>query len=556
MATILIVEDLAADRKLLTATLRTRGHEVVEATEPEEALATLEQIAPDVVISDIVMPTFSGHEFVRRMREIPAVSAIPVIFYTALYHEQEARSLAHQCGVFDILTKPSPSQVILATVDAALRSTDARTAGRQDDSIAARARGGPGRSSLAGIDRFEAEKERMKAVLEIAEQIVAQRDASALLQRVCAGARRLTLADQAIVGLVTETGAGEMAHTSGFDDATSSRMTLPPADGPLLTAVVRERRPVRARDPRGRPEALGLPADHPAVSSLLSVPIASSSHVYGWLDLRNKLGTDEFTEEDERAAVSLGAHAGIGYENARLFDHLHQRVSGLERELELRSVRIREEERAHLSRTLHDQTMQVLGSLKMDLYWLAARLQLMTGPSWKDATEKLDGILQRLDGTIASVRTLAGELRPALLDRLGLLAAIEGQVAVFRRQSGIRCRVNARIDRIDVDANDAVWVVKIVQEALANVLHHAEATRVTITVSKAAESLTVTIVDNGRGISERDLASEGSFGLIGMRERSALLGGHLAVRRRKPRGTVVKLTMPLPSAQRPSDSRR
>ena len=99
MATILIIEDRPIDRKLLTAILRTRGHEIVEASDGKEALDTLAEISPDLVISDILMPTVDGYEFVRRMRETPALAATPVIFYTAAYHEREARALAHQCGV-------------------------------------------------------------------------------------------------------------------------------------------------------------------------------------------------------------------------------------------------------------------------------------------------------------------------------------------------------------------------------------------------------------------------------------------------------------------------
>jgi CheY-like chemotaxis protein len=97
MATILIIEDRPLDRQLLTAVLRTRGHQIMEATDGQEALDTLPQIVPDVVISDILMPTADGCEFVRRMREIPALATTPVIFRAATYHEQEARALAHQC---------------------------------------------------------------------------------------------------------------------------------------------------------------------------------------------------------------------------------------------------------------------------------------------------------------------------------------------------------------------------------------------------------------------------------------------------------------------------
>jgi len=551
MATILIVENRPVDRRLLTGALRTRGHDIVETSDGHEALETLAHISPDVVISDVLMPTVDGQEFVRRMREIPKLAATPVIFYAPAYHEREARALAHQGIAIDVLTKPSPPQVIVATVDAAL-APKPRTQGSPLEAYVDREDVRLVRSRLAIVDRLEAEKERLKAILEVSEQIAAQRDPLALLNIACTEGRHATLAQHAIIGLLSEEGsARETLFTSGLDAAAKVSMKPPSVGGDLLSAVVRERRPVRTRNPDGRPEALGLPADHPAVSSILSVPIASASRVYGWLCLRNKLGTEEFTDVDERVAVTLGAHAGIAYENAHLINNLHRRIATLEGELKQTSDRVREEERAQLSRTLHDQLGQLLAGMKIDLHGLAAQVSAGKVPSRDDATGKIDSVLQRLDETIEFVRTTAGDLRPAVLDELGLIAAIEWQAGEFERRSGIRCRVDSRIDEIDLDQHRATAVFRIVQEALINVLRHAEATHATVTVRRLTRFLTVSIADDGRGISDRDLADGSSLGLAGMRERAMLLGGRLDVHRGNPSGTVVRLTVPLTSTRAP-----
>jgi signal transduction histidine kinase len=402
----------------------------------------------------------------------------------------------------------------------------------------------------ARIDRFEAEKERTRAILEVAAQIAAERDPLALLKTRCAEARHVTLAQHAVVGLLAEDGStSELVCTSGLDAATTVGLKPPPVGGALLTAVVGERRPVRTRNPEGRPEAPGFPADRPMVSSSLSVPIASSSRVYGWLSLRNKLGTDEFTEVDERVAATLGAHAGIAYENARLFDDLNRRVTTLEQELRRASARAREEERPQLSRTLHDHMGQVLTSLKIDV-----QLPPVTGPSRNDITDRIESILRRLDETIESIRTMASDLRPTVLDKLGLVAAIEWQAEECERRSGVRCRVASRIDEINLEPRRATLVFKIVQEALTNVLQYAHATRATVTVRQSVKALTVSVADNGRGISDRDRTHRGSLGLIGMRERAALVGGPLVVRRRIPRGTIVSLTVPSTGTRTPRGS--
>jgi two-component system cell cycle sensor histidine kinase/response regulator CckA len=493
MATILIIEDRPGDRTLLTAILRAKGHWVVEASDGEEALHTLKQMKPDLVFCDVLMPAGDGYELVRRMRQTPALAAIPVIFYTAMYHEREARALAQQCGAVDVVTKLSAPEAILASMDVALGSRR-----RLPDAPLDRPDTGQDRLRLVSsrppdrIDRLAAERAWMNAVVEVSEQIAAQRDPLVLLNTLCSEARHMTLAQHAVAGLLTEDGAtGDMLYTSGLDVSKAAGLTAPSVDSALLTAVVRGRRPARTRNPDGRPEALGLPSDHPAVSSLLCVPIASPGRVYGWLSLRNKLGTDEFTEADERAAVTVGAHAGIAYENMRLFEDLHRRTTALELELHRTSACAGEEERA--------------------------------------------------------------ELRPPVLDKLGLVAAIEWQAEEFERRSGIRCRVDSRIDQIMLEAPRATAVFKIIQEALANVLQHARATRATVTVGRSGPSLTVLVADNGLGISERDLANGASHGLLGMRERADLLDGRLEVRRRKRSGTVVSLTLPLISRPVPGE---
>ena len=395
-------------------------------------------------------------------------------------------------------------------------------------------------------DRLEAEKERMAAVLEVAAELAGDRDPFTMLNTLCSRTRHLTLAQHAVIGLLGPDGTPrEMLYTSGFDETVESALKPPSADSALLTVVVGARQPVRTRNPGGRPEALGLPVDHPTVSSLLSVPIASWYQVYGWLSLRNKLGLDEFNDVDERVAVALGIHAGVAYENALLLDGLHHRVAAVERELHEAPSRVREEERIQLSRTLHDRMGQALAGLKMDLHWLAAQLSSLIEPARSDMANRVESILCLLDEVIESVRSVASELRPPVLADLGLVAAIERQAEDFERRSGIRCRVDSRLGQIDVDPSRAAAIYMIIQEALTNVLQHAHATRATVTVRRSRQTLKVAVADNGRGISDRDLASAGSLGLIGMRERTVLLRGTFEARRRQPRGTIVTFTVPL-----------
>src|SRR5687768_11286702 len=185
MAAILILEDGALDRKFLMTLLASAGHTISEASDGAEGLLVAESTRPDLVISDILMPTVDGYEFVRRLRGIQGLEQTPVIFYTAVYHEREARVLAQQCGVTDILTKPSASSVILAMVDAVLAHGATPCTVLQDPSQFVRDHLRVVRSTLESkVEELKASEHCMAAIAGFAHQIAAERDADVLLDKV------------------------------------------------------------------------------------------------------------------------------------------------------------------------------------------------------------------------------------------------------------------------------------------------------------------------------------------------------------------------------------
>jgi diguanylate cyclase (GGDEF)-like protein len=336
MARILIVEDRPIDRKFLSTLLRSEGYEVIETADGAEALRLLRQTGTDLVISDILMPTIDGYEFVRRLRAIPEIAATPVIFYSAVYHEREAHTLAASCGVVDILSKPSEPTVILAKIEAVLAGPEALLeAGphglRRFDHDHLQLM----TSTFASrFSDFEVSEQRMAAIVDVAHRLASEHDPDVLLNTVCAAAREVTLAQHAVLGVLSDDGATTRAlFVSGLDEATTAAMTLPLIRGTPLSAVVNDRQALRQENPEGRPEVVGLPVDHPPVFSRLTVPIASARTVYGWLGLRNKLGADTFTDRDEQIALMLATFAGIAYENARLYQDLRRHSASLEQEI-------------------------------------------------------------------------------------------------------------------------------------------------------------------------------------------------------------------------------
>ena len=203
--------------------------------------------------------------------------------------------------------------------------------------------------------------------------------------------------------------------------------------------------------------------------------------------------------------------------------------------------RIREEERTRIAREIHDELGQALTGLKMDLSWFAGRL-----PNQPALHDKSAAMLKLIDSTVNSVRRLSTELRPAILDNLGLIPAIEWLAQEFEKRTGVTCEFLATDDDLTVDEERTTALFRICQEALTNVARYAQATEVHIVIETDDKHISVRISDNGRGITEADARGTKSFGLLGMRERARLLGGTFEITGTPGQGTTLTVRIPSP----------
>ncbi|MEN6584634.1 MAG: PAS domain S-box protein [Sulfuricella sp.] len=199
---------------------------------------------------------------------------------------------------------------------------------------------------------------------------------------------------------------------------------------------------------------------------------------------------------------------------------------------------VREEERRRIARELHDELGQALTALKIDLEWLQLR---NTSPDDKVAG-KLLSMGQMLGKTVESVRRIAEDLRPGMLDDLGLAAAIEWQVEQFQERTGIRCELSMNRDEFELEDRVATSVFRIIQEALTNVARHAEADAANITVEEDDGEIRLEVRDNGKGF--QPTPKKRSYGLLGIRERVNMLGGEVEILSKLGGGTRVRATIP------------
>jgi PAS domain S-box-containing protein len=213
----------------------------------------------------------------------------------------------------------------------------------------------------------------------------------------------------------------------------------------------------------------------------------------------------------------------------------------------------REEERTRVARLIHDELGSAFTSLKWDLEGLDKALSKPLDPATAAALRaKIDSMLKLTDSTIKNVRRIAWELRPSILDDLGLLEAIEWQAQQFEARTGIACQRGGFLDKVIFNQEQATAIFRIFQEALTNILRHANATRVDITMSQEAGEFVLAISDNGRGITG---VEKSGLGILGIQERVRLVGGKLEIHGREGAGTTIAVRVPISSEGRSAPER-
>jgi len=249
---------------------------------------------------------------------------------------------------------------------------------------------------------------------------------------------------------------------------------------------------------------------------------------------------DPFTALDERFLVALGQQVGAALENADLYRRLEARTVELAR-LSARMVEQHEDERRRLSRELHDETAQVFSAVKMELGVLRDTVQ----PA---QAARLDQVLDLIDDGIRSIRNVTNDLRPSLLDDLGLLPALRSLVTDFSERSGVTTTLSAPAVLPPLSTEAELALFRALQEALANVARHADASAVDIALAVRDGQLHLQVRDNGRGPgdgSPETFERNGHMGLTGMRERISALGGRVQLAARPDGGAQLDLELPL-----------
>jgi PAS domain S-box-containing protein len=358
--------------------------------------------------------------------------------------------------------------------------------------------------------------------------------------------RSLLSCDVAACYLASSVGGREtltLHHGAGFTRETleNERLRGPVAE-PSPESRAAASRQVVLVEARGDSPVESLLLRQAGVRSSAHVPIESHGRLAGVLALgRTRLV--RFSGEDVDLFLPLGQLMATAIANARLYADLLRHQELLAR-LSSQILTAQEEERRHLSRELHDGVGQSLSALKLGLEMASRDSTELSGDVKANLARSLDIVM----GTISELRRIAHDLRPSILDDLGLIPTLEWFVHRHQDQTGlaIRLRVSGDIPRLS--PQHEVNIFRIVQEAMANVVKHADARAAVIRVRGSEKAIHLTIADDGRGFHPAT-AGTGTdipgLGLVGMEERVHLMGGHLRIRSRPGSGTVIAVRAPL-----------
>ena len=369
----------------------------------------------------------------------------------------------------------------------------------------------------------------LESLSEIGDALAGELELDPLLALVAMRLRSLISARLVLIALPV----GEHLHVAAADGEGSDAYGLVGMElslgGSKTGRVMQRARSERVDSVLDDPEIDQQAARRMGVRSALYVPLVGRERAIGVVIAHDKLGsTSSFTDEEVRLTESLAARAATAVE-------LSEQVS---RDAVRRVVEAQELERARLARELHDETGQALTSILLGLKTLEDRFG--TDDSRAAVSELRDLVVS----TLQDVRRLAVELRPAALDDFGLVPAIERLRDTVEEQSVLSVDVQSSIgdERLSPATETALY--RIVQEALTNVLKHASAARVTVRLSRDQDSVVLVVQDDGEGF-EPGRVRGGGLGLVGMRERVALLGGRLVVESSEGAGTMLKIEVPI-----------
>jgi len=351
-----------------------------------------------------------------------------------------------------------------------------------------------------------------------------------VLQVIVDRVRPLVGAQYAALGIVDANGRIERFITSGMDDETRRQIGALPEGHGMLGLIIRENRSFRIADINTDPRRYGFPPNHPPMKSFLGVPITIKGISLGRLYLTNKIGSDDFSEDDRSLVETFALHAGIAMENARLHEQL-QRLAVVD-------------ERERISKDLHDGIIQNMYAVGLSLEDVP---ELMVDDR-AEAAARVERAIDAIHLAIQDIRNFIFGLRPELLEGTSLVGGLAALVEEYRHNMIVDLELRVPDAIIEPPSEAGGHLLAIVSESLSNVARHSRASRASVALiadgNRDVPALELTIEDNGIGFDPDGVVKLGHQGLANTRERAARIGGTVTIDSRPGAGTRVIVRLP------------
>jgi signal transduction histidine kinase len=396
------------------------------------------------------------------------------------------------------------------------------------------------------VMQLKASEATVQSLFRISNELNATLDVDTILDELAQEAIRIVNGESGFAGLRTAEGMSVRKYFHK-GEAISFEYTWPVGKG-IPGWVLQHKVPYGTSEAASDPMMLHELLINTDVRSIICTPILDSSgEVLGYFDIRDKQDAEGFTISDQEMLMALAPAASIAIQNALAYQQSLGTVSELkESSGQLRALAAdqelaREEERTRIARELHDQLGQALTVMKLDLAWVIERL------AQKDPAlqPKAKSVMTQMDTMIKTVRRIATELRPGMLEDLGLAASIEWQARDFQKRTGIKCKVNILSEEFPPASAESLALFRIFQEALTNITRHARAKQVDVKLDVTLDALTLEVRDDGQGIQAHEISDRRSLGLLGMQERAKRLGGSFNIRGKPGKGTTLTVSIPI-----------
>lgn len=598
---VLVVNDVPDQLELMSVLLRQSGYGILTAADGRAALEVASAAQPDLIIADVLMPYIDGIELCRLIRAQPAMRLTPILLVSAIRKDNDSVLEGLKAGADDYLEAPYEPMRLVAKVtrllerkwsEEALRHGEARFRAlieNSSDIITILGADGTIRYESPSIKRvlgYEPEElvgrnafdlvhpEDRARVIEVFNRVMGSGGSSQYVEYhfqhqdgswcVLESVGK-TFVDESgeLVGVVNSRDimerkraeeklrqsehqlaeAQRLAHVGSWHWDVQNNVVLWSDELYRIFGL----RPQELDPTYESFLALVHPEDRATVARVLESALrnqASYTHYFriirpdGQVGIVYSSGRVESDEHGEPLRM-IGTTQDVT-EQRLARERLKSSAERL-RALSARLQSVREEERTMIARELHDDLGGALTGLKMDLSWLARRL---AADDDETIRERLRAMSAYIDATIQKVRDISTELRPSVLDDLGLAAAIDWQAREFQRRTEIECRIVSVEEVVRLSQEKATAVFRIFQEILTNIARHACASLVEISLKEQTGNLILTVSDNGRGIQDVEVSAATSIGLLGMRERALVFGGHVEISGSPGQGTTVIVRIP------------